>query len=399
MAKSPIGLMRHGSRQLTFEDLKGLRAEGYIRDSTPDQRDGFGPDIQQRNIERFAEVYDLVLGNRWYTEFVSGRKVSKRREFREFLEDATVDRFDVLLVDHTSRFGRNQEECIRYKGELKRLGKLVVFVSQGIISGRDQDFINERINETVDEAYSLNLSRWVDTGLWLKHEEGVANGVPPLGYKSLKLDNGKRERKVINPETMPALLELLRCYASGQYSYQNLADHLNVQGFRNRIGEPFTSGSIEHVLSNRFYEGKVVYHPGKFDEEVRDGVQEVPPEVNELWLRCQKSSKSEPRQLWAILAGQLEPIPSRRCLPAHNAAAPTTVRQSSSRQERFCGSFTSAGAKDAHAKCAPYLKRYTPSPCSSASECYRTFAWTETGRAVSSLPCGESRILVLMTPK
>ena len=57
--------------QLTFEDLRGLRAEGYIRDSTLDQRDGFGPEIQRHNEERFAETYGLVLGIRWYTEFVA----------------------------------------------------------------------------------------------------------------------------------------------------------------------------------------------------------------------------------------------------------------------------------------------------------------------------------------
>ena len=28
---------------ITFDDLNGLRAEGYIRDSTLDQRDGYGP--------------------------------------------------------------------------------------------------------------------------------------------------------------------------------------------------------------------------------------------------------------------------------------------------------------------------------------------------------------------
>ena len=61
-------------------------------------------------------------------------------------------------VDHTSRFGRNQAECIRYKEELRRLGKTVVFVSQGIVSGSDRDFLAERINETLDEQYSRNLS-------------------------------------------------------------------------------------------------------------------------------------------------------------------------------------------------------------------------------------------------
>ena len=133
-------------RHLTFEDLRGLRAEGYVRDSTLDQRDGFGPEIQRHNIQRFAQSYGLILGEQWYTEFVSGRYANKRKEFQQLLEDAELDRFDVLLVDHTSRFGRNQAECIRYKEHLQRLDKVIVFVSQGIVSGTDRDFLNERIS-------------------------------------------------------------------------------------------------------------------------------------------------------------------------------------------------------------------------------------------------------------
>ncbi len=38
-----------------FEDLRGLRAVGYIRDSKLDQREGYGPDIQRNNEQRFAE--------------------------------------------------------------------------------------------------------------------------------------------------------------------------------------------------------------------------------------------------------------------------------------------------------------------------------------------------------
>ncbi len=85
--------------------------------------------------------------------------MDNRKEFQQLLEDATLDRFDVLLVDHTSRFGRNQAECIRYKSKVQGLGKTVIFVSQGIISGSDRDFLSERINETLDGAYSRNLSR------------------------------------------------------------------------------------------------------------------------------------------------------------------------------------------------------------------------------------------------
>ncbi len=174
---------RLGQGITSFEDLRGLRAEGYIRDSTLDQKDGFGPTIQKINEQRFAETYGLVLGDRWYTEFVSGRSVHGRKEIRHVMEDAALDLWDVLLSDHTSRFGRNQAECIRYKAELNRLCKIVIFVSQGIISGSDRDFLNERINESLDEQYSKNLSRYVRSGLAAKaaqrsrHRPG-ASGLP-----------------------------------------------------------------------------------------------------------------------------------------------------------------------------------------------------------------------------
>ena len=196
----------------------------------------------------------------------------------------------MLLVDHTSRFGRNQAECIRYKEELQRLGVVVVFVSQGIISGSDRDFLSERINETLDEAYSRNLSRYISSGLAEKFSQGYAIRLPPLGYCSESLPSGRRERKVSDPEKMPALLALLallQSYASGNCSHQSLADHLNSRGYRTRLGEPFTLGAAKAVLDNPFYSGKVIYHRGRLDEQVIAGAHEVPEEVRELWLRGQ----------------------------------------------------------------------------------------------------------------
>jgi len=279
--------MAYRDRQPTFEDLRGLRAEGYIRDSTLDQKDGFGPSIQRGNEERFAEAYGLVLGSRWYTEFVTGRSVKKRLEFHRFLEDAGMDLFDVLLVDHTSRFGRNQAECIRYKEELRLLGKTVVFVSQGIISGSDRDFLAERINETLDEQYSRNLSRYVSAGLYEKASLGHAIGRAPLGYRQEKSPSGRGARIVPDERTMPVLTELLREYASGRYSFRTLALELNGKGHRTASGKPFTESSISTVLNNRFYDGKAVYHRGQPDEVIRDGLHHVPEEVKELWQRCQ----------------------------------------------------------------------------------------------------------------
>ena len=304
-----------GGSQLTFEDLRGLRAEGYVRDSTLDQRDGYGPDIQKHNEERFALSYGLVLGDRWYTDFVSGRTVHKRQEFNKLMEDAALDRFDVLLVDHTSRFGRNQAECIHYKQELGKLGKIIVFVSQGIISGTDRDFLTERINETLDEQYSRSLSRYVSSGMTEKAAHGYANGLPPLGYKSEILPGRKGERKIPDPDaTLPILMELLRKYAEAKYSFREVADHVNALGYRTQNGNLFTGHTVKDVLSNRFYEGKVVFHAGQVDEQVFEGVHEVPAELKELWLRCQEVKRERRNTTAGRPAGPKRAFPFSRLL-------------------------------------------------------------------------------------
>ena len=89
-------------QQMTFEDLKGLGARGYVRDSKLDQRDGFGSDIQQSNIRRFVENYGLLLGERSYTEFVSGRSAEKRSQFEKLAKsiiEAGEDDNGVVLIN------------------------------------------------------------------------------------------------------------------------------------------------------------------------------------------------------------------------------------------------------------------------------------------------------------
>jgi len=234
-----------------------------------------------------------------------------------------MDLFDVLLVDHTSRFGRNQAECIHYKQELGKLGKIIVFVSQGIISGTDRDFLSERINETLDEQYSRSLSRYVSSGMAEKAAHGYANGLPPLGYKSEIQPGRKGERKVPDPDgTMPSLLELLRKYVVGIHSYRDVADHVNSLGYRTQNGNLFTGHTVKDILSNRFYEGKVIFHAGKSDEIVVDGEHEVSAEVKELWLRCQEVKRERRNTTAGRPAGPKRAFPFSRILICYRCGSP-----------------------------------------------------------------------------
>ena len=215
------GIEKRAGR-LTFEDLKGLRAEGYIRDSTLDQAQGAGPELQRRAIEGFARSYGLNLGLRWYTDFITGTTTLRRSGFQQALQDS----------------------------------------------------------------------------LRVKESEGNPLGNAPLGFKHVPRPGGRGVDTVADDDSLPSLLALLRTYAKGTHSFYTLAQDLNARGHRMSHGRPFTASSVSTVLNNRFYEGKVVYHRRKHDEEVIEGVHHVPEEVKALWLRCQNIRRERKYPGW-----------------------------------------------------------------------------------------------------
>lgn len=148
-------------------EAKAPRAVAYIRESTEEQGQGFSPDAQREQIRKFAAENGLELGEE-YSDFHSGwRKADARPQFQRLMSDAAEQRFDVVLVYHTSRFARNQAESRRYKQLLReRLGIRVVSVTQPM--GEDPTdpsaFLAESIHEMFDEYYSVSLSFWTAPG-------------------------------------------------------------------------------------------------------------------------------------------------------------------------------------------------------------------------------------------
>jgi site-specific DNA recombinase len=135
-------------------------------------------------------------------------------------------RFDVVLVYHTSRFARNQAESRRYKQLLReRLGIRVVSVTQPM--GEDPTdpsaFLTESIHEMFDEYYSVSLSFWTRTGLRKKARQGHLLGQLPWGYVR---DPGSGIA-VPDPERAPLVRELFELYSTGQESDRTLAAWLN----------------------------------------------------------------------------------------------------------------------------------------------------------------------------
>ena len=232
-------------------------AAAYIRVSTEDQTE-YSPAAQLRELREYAASHNMVLDERhiYADEGISGRQATKRPKFMQMIADAkTVPRpFDVILVHKFDRFARSREDSIVYKSMLKRVGVEVISIKEPLAEG-NYSGVMEAIYESFAEAYSINLGQEVKKGMTEKARRGEIQTAPPFGYR---LEN---HTFVPHETEAPVVQELFRTYASGRSSFFALAKDLNDRGYRTHRGGRFENRTVEYILRNPIYIGKVRWNP------------------------------------------------------------------------------------------------------------------------------------------
>ena len=88
----------------TVDDLRGLRAARWIRESTTGQFDRYGPEAQAELQNGAIERLGLAdTGAEWRIAH-SGRTVYRSSAMAAMLDAAATGAFDVLLVGYVSRW-------------------------------------------------------------------------------------------------------------------------------------------------------------------------------------------------------------------------------------------------------------------------------------------------------
>jgi site-specific DNA recombinase len=276
--------MMHTRRTLT------MRVALYVRVSTEEQAEGFSIDAQLRALRQFADErrHEIV------EEFVDrgfSATTDKRPAFQEMIASARARAFDAVLVHKLDRFSRNLEQAVTYKALLKRESVAVISVTEPM-DDSPASFVTEGVLQVLAAWYSKNLAQEVAKGRRERHEKGLWNGNLPFGYAK-NVDGCA----VLVEKEAEAVREAFARYATGRYSYQEVADWLNDQGFRTRnirrnpkhgiVGSaPFTRDGVRDILSNPFYKGLVRYK-GKDEHQGRQ-----PAIVDEaLWQSVRQAGR------------------------------------------------------------------------------------------------------------
>lgn len=228
-------------------------AAAYIRVSTEDQIE-FSPDSQLKAIRKYAKEHDLILPEEFVfaDEGISGRKTDKRVQFQRMIGTAKLKPkpFDVILLWKFSRFARNREDSIVYKSMLrKQCGIEVVSISEQLSEDKTSILI-EALIEAMDEYYSLNLAEEVRRGMSEKFSRGGVVSQPPFGYRM-------QDGIFFPDETAAPIVQMIfEDYLSGA-PVRQIARKLNEMGITSRHGNPFENRTVEYILTNPVYLGKL----------------------------------------------------------------------------------------------------------------------------------------------
>ena len=261
--------------------MSAILAAGYIRVSSEEQSEGWSLDGQEKNIRDYAEShgYEIV---QIYSDEMTGSK-DNRPGFERMLIDAQNGAFKAIIVVNTSRLFRNLALARRYKDMLRnKLDIELIFLSQPNVDPNDPSaFIMEGMNELFDEYYLHQLRFWTTLGKQTRARKGLWNGTIPFGY--IRGEDGVPQPHPTNAKGLQMAFE---AYSSGRYTDQQIADLLNREGYLttgNWGKRLFTKDTINGVLKNTFYLGRVKYkgdeypglHKPLIDQELFDKCMEA----------------------------------------------------------------------------------------------------------------------------
>ncbi len=221
----------------------------------------------------------------------SATGVDNRPEFQRMMAMIKARKdIDYVIVYSRSRMHRNAIDAAITKRDLRTAGTRLISVTDytedsavGDLVGTVLDAVNEYQSRASGADISYKMSQ--------KAARGGCTGRSPLGYLNVREQfEGREVRTVaIDPERGPLVRMAFELYATGTYSFQDLAEMLTDAGLRMKPDKNHPTGArisihkIGKMLRDRYYLGYLIYkgveyqgrHEPLINPELFDKVQEV----------------------------------------------------------------------------------------------------------------------------
>lgn len=238
------------------------RVYGYIRVSTETQADkGYGLQTQEDAITQYCKNNSLELIEIFRDEGISGalgdaNDLSAREGVSILLSKLTSS--EQIVVMNTSRLWRDDNARVIISRTVRKIQSNILSVEQprySLYSVDPQDFLFNSMMEMLDQYERMCLNLKLAKGRKTKAKTGTKPcGMLPYGY-----EYDKNKEVVINEAESKVVQLIFELYAKN-YSLQEIATHLNNNGYTTRQDKQWSKQTIHKMLDNDFYIGVLTYN-------------------------------------------------------------------------------------------------------------------------------------------
>ena len=241
----------------TGEIIKGnLRVCAYARVSTEkeeqinsynSQLKYYEEKIKSNSNWKYVEIYA--------DEGITGTLDYKREGFMKMMQDATNNKFDMIITKSISRFGRNTFDTLKYVRLLKEKGITIYFEEEHINTLELSGEIMLTVMSAMAQQESENISSHVKLGLQMKLKRGELIGYNGcLGYVYDK----ESKQILVNYEEAEIVRYIFERYCQG-VGCTTIAKELTSMKYRTPTGKKkWHESTIRGILKNEKYKGDVL---------------------------------------------------------------------------------------------------------------------------------------------
>lgn len=228
----------------------------YCRVSTLEQKKkGFGIDIQIRDIQRYAEVFSFPINEFYIDEAKSG--ISENRgELKRLLRDCKTGKVGAIIISSLDRLSRNLRLTENLLYDFQRLDIKVYIADMPHYDGTNRrDVLIRQIKEAIAEENRKEIIERLKKGREERIRKGLMpGGTLPYGY----MRQGGEIKK--NPQEVE-IVKVIYALNSQHKGCGEIADSLNIHGYRRRNGKGWTQRQVSAILSreNLYRRGIVKY--------------------------------------------------------------------------------------------------------------------------------------------
>ncbi len=181
---------------------------------------------------------------------ISGTTDYKRCEFMRMIDDALLDKFDLIITKEISRFSRNTLDSIKYTRILLEAGVGVYFLNDNINTILPDSELRLTIMASMAQDEVRRLSERVKFGMQRSIKNGIILGNNLLyGYE--KVNN----RLIINKEESIVVKRLFTMYAIEKLSLNKIAKIFNEEKIKTSLNRKWNVTTLSRMISNPKYKG------------------------------------------------------------------------------------------------------------------------------------------------